>query len=172
MTHMYWSALHRIVELHLSRCHREKHTKNFWWCAAVSCCFCRLRLIGRVMSAEVDTCWCKTHRGDTMYGGSINRTWWPLMKAELGLRIQLAVQCFLASILHWSLLPWKRHSRELFPGVSAGPGPSCWLMLRLRPGCLCNVVPLLLILVCYPDSTEPDCLGIHDKSASGLICHC
>jgi hypothetical protein len=33
--HLYWSALHCIVELHLSGHHREKHTKkNFWWYAA------------------------------------------------------------------------------------------------------------------------------------------
>ena len=31
----------------------ERNTpKNFWWCAAVFCCFLRLRLIGKVMSAE------------------------------------------------------------------------------------------------------------------------
>jgi hypothetical protein len=28
--------------------------KNFWWCAAVSCCFLGLGLIGRVMSAETN----------------------------------------------------------------------------------------------------------------------
>jgi hypothetical protein len=55
-TGMYWSALHCIVELYLSGLHREKHTKNFWWYAAVSCCFCRLRLIDRMMTAETDAC--------------------------------------------------------------------------------------------------------------------
>ena len=28
MTHMYWSALHCVVELHLSGLHREKCTKK------------------------------------------------------------------------------------------------------------------------------------------------
>ena len=28
MTHMFWSTLHCIVELHLLELHREKHTKN------------------------------------------------------------------------------------------------------------------------------------------------
>ena len=27
-THMYWSALHCVAELHLSGLHREKHTKK------------------------------------------------------------------------------------------------------------------------------------------------
>jgi hypothetical protein len=29
-------------------------SKNFWWCAAVSCCFHRLGLMGRMISAETD----------------------------------------------------------------------------------------------------------------------
>ena len=34
----------------------ERNTpKSFWWFAAVLCCFCRLGLIGRVMSAETDS---------------------------------------------------------------------------------------------------------------------
>ena len=28
MTHMYWSVLHYVVELHLLEFHREKHTKK------------------------------------------------------------------------------------------------------------------------------------------------
>jgi hypothetical protein len=35
-THMYWSALHCIVELHLSGLHRKKRTKNL---LVVCCCF-------------------------------------------------------------------------------------------------------------------------------------
>jgi hypothetical protein len=52
------SALHCGVELHLWGFHGEKctHTHTKVWCAAVSCRFNRLRLIGRVMSAETDAC--------------------------------------------------------------------------------------------------------------------
>jgi len=32
MTCMYWSAVHYIVDLHLSGLHREKHTKNLLEC--------------------------------------------------------------------------------------------------------------------------------------------
>ena len=51
---MYWFILHCIVEFHLSGLHSEKHTKKFWWCAAVSYRFDRAQLIGRVMSAETE----------------------------------------------------------------------------------------------------------------------
>jgi hypothetical protein len=64
-TLMYWSALHCIVELHLSGLHREKHTKNKTkqnktkqnkTKLLVVCChfLLLLGLIGRVMSAETD----------------------------------------------------------------------------------------------------------------------
>jgi len=57
VTPMYWSALYRVVELYLSGLSEsEKRTKKtFCCCAAVSCCFCELGLIGRVMSAETDS---------------------------------------------------------------------------------------------------------------------
>ena len=61
-THIYWDALQCIVELHLSGLHREKHTKKSQnktkqntsggVLTAVSCCFHRLGLTARVMSAE------------------------------------------------------------------------------------------------------------------------
>ena len=47
---MYWSALHCVAELHLSGLQREMN-QNFWWCAAVSCRYRGLGLIGRVMTA-------------------------------------------------------------------------------------------------------------------------
>jgi hypothetical protein len=72
--HMYWSALHCIVELQLSGLHREKHNKKL---LVVCCSFLPLHglgLIGRMMSAEtsearpVENMWCL---------GGINRTrWW------------------------------------------------------------------------------------------------
>jgi hypothetical protein len=49
-TCMYWSALHFVVELHLSELHREKCTKTL-----LVVCLLRLGLIGRVMSTETDT---------------------------------------------------------------------------------------------------------------------
>ena len=48
---MYWSVLHFEFELHLSGLHRQK-PEDFWWCAAVSCSFRGLVLVGRVMSTE------------------------------------------------------------------------------------------------------------------------
>ena len=83
MTHVYWSTLHCVVELHLSGLHREKHTKNFWWCAVVSCCFCGLRLIGRVVSAEAGPV------GDIRCLEGINKK---VTEVELDLLIELAVQ--------------------------------------------------------------------------------
>ena len=71
MTGMYWSALHCIVELHLLRFHREKHTKKLLGCAAVSCCLFGLGLIGSLMSAETDARpeTRLTHEGHVMFGG-------------------------------------------------------------------------------------------------------
>ena len=66
-THMYWSALHCIVELHLSGLHREKCTKKTV-CVCVCVCVCVVSgvlqflvasvdlWIDRVMSTEADTC--------------------------------------------------------------------------------------------------------------------
>jgi hypothetical protein len=36
------------------RLHREKCTKNLWWCVAVSSCFFGLELIGRIMSVYIN----------------------------------------------------------------------------------------------------------------------
>ena len=67
MTCMYWSALHCVVELHFvgipeRETHQKKQTQtneqkqNFWWCALASYQFSGLGPIGRVLSAEADTC--------------------------------------------------------------------------------------------------------------------
>lgn len=51
------SALHGIAELLFFQDFIDRNSpKNFWWCVAVSYHFHGLRLIGRVMSAETDTC--------------------------------------------------------------------------------------------------------------------
>jgi hypothetical protein len=55
-THMYWSALYCIVELHLSDFIERNAPRNFWWYATVFCCFSGLGLIGRVTSAVTDAC--------------------------------------------------------------------------------------------------------------------
>jgi hypothetical protein len=53
MTHM--STLHCVVELHCWYSIESNIPKNFWWYAAVSCHFLKLRLIGRVIFAEIDS---------------------------------------------------------------------------------------------------------------------
>jgi hypothetical protein len=71
----------------------ETHQKNFWCCAVVSWRFLRLWLIGRVTSAETDTHAEARHMEDVWCLEVINRTRWTVMEAELGLLIELAVQC-------------------------------------------------------------------------------
>ena len=79
---------------HLAEVDIGKSTpKNFWWCAAVSCCFLEFRLIGRVMSAETDTCAEGRPVEDTGCLEGINRTQKTVTEAELGLPIGFDVQC-------------------------------------------------------------------------------
>ena len=105
-THMYWSALHCVVELHLSGLHREKHTKKTPGGVLVaSCCFCGLRPLGRVVSANTDSCGVllrqtRVPRQDTSTRQDQGRTrdvWqeykWDSKDRERGLLIELAVQC-------------------------------------------------------------------------------
>lgn len=82
-----------------------------------------------------------------MMCGGINKTQQTVTETELGLLIELAVQCLLVLLLCWSSLYWERNWWELFlvPGVS--PHLSCWLVLR--PGCTCLVVPPLLLTWLY-----------------------
>lgn len=49
-THMYWSALHYIVELHLLGLHREKMHQKTSGGVSVSCCFHGVWLIGSEVS--------------------------------------------------------------------------------------------------------------------------
>ena len=53
---------------------------------------------------------------------NINRTQWTVMKAELGLLIELTVQCF---GLVFAVDPCfsERHTAENFPGIPVCPGP-------------------------------------------------
>ena len=34
---------------------REKGSKKFWWCTGAYCCFLRLRMIGKLMTAKSDS---------------------------------------------------------------------------------------------------------------------
>ena len=82
-TCMYWSALCYIVELHLL---------GLW----------ALRLTGC-------TCWGMNRGGHMMFRGYKQDK---VMETELGLLVQLAVQCLLILCLHWSLLRGERNSWE------------------------------------------------------------
>jgi hypothetical protein len=132
MTDMYWCALLCIIELHLSGLHREKCTKNLWWCAVVCCCFQELGLIGC-------TCWGKTHAKprhmeDTWCLEGINRTSqsggdraWLAGTASFAMLVGLKSLLIFASLIEAQL--------RTCPGVPVGP--SCCVKPRLKPGCLC-----------------------------------
>jgi len=144
--HMHWSVLHCVAEFRLSGLPREKHIKTttttttttttkqnkktVWWCSEVSCSFQGFGQIGRMMSAEIDT-------QARPIRGSLNRTWWTVMETELGLH--RAGCATLVGLESSSLISASLREAQLrtFPGAPAGPGPTCWLMPRLRPVCLC-----------------------------------
>ena len=143
--------------------------KKFWWCAMASCCFHRLWLIGRVMSPETDTRAEARPVEDMWCLEGINRTQWRVMEAELGLLIELVVQCLLVLHPHWSSLHWERHSWELFPA---------FLLALVPPADLCQfdwglAVPGRSCHHCYCfNSTKLDCWYIHEVFSSGLSLHC
>ena len=107
-THLYWSTLCCIVELHLLGLHREKQTKTL----LVMCCsFLQFMQIqtSRVGSGETDTHAKTRHMlrqdpwrsgGHMMFGESIKRTRMTVKVAGLGLFIELAVHCLLISHLY------------------------------------------------------------------------
>jgi hypothetical protein len=136
-THMYWSALHCIVELHLSGLHREKHTKEF---LVVCCSF--FPLPQSPADWQSDVSWDRTVLRQEIYWGKtqgclqdINRTPWTVIRVELSLLIELDVQCLWASSLHWSLLPWEKHNQNFSWSLLVPAGPSCWLMLTHADSC-------------------------------------
>jgi hypothetical protein len=117
---MYWSTFLCVVELHLSRLHREKHAEKLW---VVCCSFLPIPRTWADWQSGVSwdrhMCWGETCGGH-IFAGSIKRTQWTVMEAELGLLIELAVQCLLVlclHCLHWSSLCWERHSQELLPSL-------------------------------------------------------
>ena len=63
--------------------------------------------------------------------------------------------CFRSSLIFISL---REALQRTPPGVPAGSGHSCWLLLiQWRPRGFCWIMPPLLIPVCYPDTTELNC---------------
>ena len=99
-TCIYWPTLLCVVEPHLLELNREKLTKKssggvLQFLAILSD---QIWLIGRVMSAETDThvevryMLRQDPGGHVIFGGSINRTGWTVMEAEVSLLIELAVQ--------------------------------------------------------------------------------
>ena len=136
--HMYWSTLHCVVELHLSGLHREKGTKKL---LVVCLSFLLLPWTRADWQSDVSwdkrKCWGKTHGGDVKLGGDIKRTW-PWTRHSEGGQAWLAGRAgctMLGSHVFDDLRLAEALLRaKLFPAFH---GPSCWLVLRLRPGCLC-----------------------------------
>lgn len=91
----------------------------FWWYAAVSCYFQELGLIGRVMSAETDP---RAEERPMFRGYEQNFTdndrGWAWLAG-------IASCAELVLNLHWSSLPWERHSRELV-FLLVPPADLCW----------------------------------------------
>lgn len=140
ITHMYWSTLQCIVELHLLVLHREKCTKNLLVLLQISCCSYRFGMIDKMVSTETDShtetrhvirqdpwrthnIW-KEYKKDSM---NCDGGW-----ARLSYRASYTMLFILASLLIISLLreTWLRTS-DIPPGLSS------WWVLRLRPGYLC-----------------------------------
>ena len=115
--------------------------RSFWICQVIQahmmfccgwlmCCFAKARSVGR----------------HVMFGESINRT---------------QGQRLCASIASFAML-WLSHKSLYFhwnsPGIPAGPSCShCLVLIQQSAGGFCWIMPLLLIHVWYPDTTELDC---------------
>jgi len=97
---------------------KQNKTKNILFCNI--CCFGGFRLIGRVMSAETDSCTEAKHM-ENMWG--LEDEYKGLMEVEFDLLIDLAVQQLVS--LGWSSLCWERHSWENFSWCSCWP----WFLL-------------------------------------------
>ena len=115
MTCMYWSALHRRVELYLLELHREKCTRNL----VVCCGFLPIswtqanwqsdvswdRLTWRF--AKSDTERGKTSGGHVMFGGSIKRTQWIVRQAWLACITKGFLVSCLCVCAHVCRCPWR-----------------------------------------------------------------
>jgi len=129
----------------------ERNTpKTFWCCTAVSYCFFRLGLIGRVMSAEADSC--KTRlvlRQDLWRTCDVwrekKRTQWTVRRACLYSKMLLG---FVPSLIFASL---REAQPKTFPGfpicsswqlvpIQLRPGGSCWVVLLLSWHCWTGLV--------------------------------
>lgn len=127
----------------------------------------------RLTWSFADSHWGKTHGErrqveDTWcLEGVLKKPQWTVRGACIASSVMLLG---LKSLLILALLreAWQRPS----PGILGGSGHSCSLVpIKLRPGCLCQVVPPLLVLVCYI-ITRLDCWYIREVFASRLSCHC
>jgi hypothetical protein len=124
MMHMYWSALHCIVELHLSGLHREKCTREL---LVVFCSFLLLPKTQANWQSNVNwdrlTCnWDKTHgKADphVMFGRSVNKS----QLTEKGLLLELVVKHLLVSCL-----PYLHSTERDTPKNS-------WCLIGLNPSC-------------------------------------
>jgi hypothetical protein len=120
-TSMYWSALYCAVELRLLGFHREKHTKNFWWCAAVSWCFmrlalaewCQLRQVHVLRQDFVEDTWCFEGINRTSWTGREHRiSCAKLVGLESSLIVAqsrkawMSLLCHATVVANWILMNW------------------------------------------------------------------
>ena len=159
-TRMYWSALHCVVELHLSGLHRKKCTKKL---LVVCCSFLLLPQTLADWQSDVSwhrcTCWGRTRAEtrpveDMWCLEDINWSLQTVMETELGLHIDLGVQRLFVLSLYWSSICWDTAKNFSWSFLLTCAFAMAWLS--------CEVMPPLLIHICYPHSTELDCWCIHE----------
>ena len=146
-THMYWSALHCVVELHLSGLHREKCTKKL---LVVCCSFLLLPRTWADWQSDVSwdrcTCWGQDPWKKRGLEGINRIPWIDRDTAWLASTASCAVLVALTCSLIFSTL--REAQLRTSPGIPGGLDSSCWLMLiQQRPGGFCWVV-LPLLSVC------------------------
>jgi hypothetical protein len=133
MKHMYWSTLHCCICWDSVERDAPKHC---WWCVGS---FLGLLQTGADCQSDVSwdrhLCWGKTHVGHVTFGRLYKQNW--IDSDRSWVRLAYKGSCTMLVGLKSSLIFALLREAQLrtFPGVP--PSPFCWLMLRLRPGCLC-----------------------------------
>lgn len=85
--------------------------------------------------------------------------------ARLAYTASCAMPVVSVSSFHWEA------QLRTFSGVPVGPGPSCWFILRLRPGCPTRWCHRCWFL--FAISTLPNWIAdVFEVFASGSSCHC